>query len=313
MLVTGGLGLIGNAVVIKSLLSGDEVTVVDNCSAYEPNTCSDLVKRLGNDVRFLRTSTESERLIEKFSNEKFDIIYNFGSYSSDRYFESAPTDAVDSTVNGLLNMLKIGKALKVGKIVYPSSGTVYGNTPAPQREGQQLSPKTMYAATKTYLEMLSSLERDVSTVGIRIFTGFGARELFKGNLSSVVTLFTLAALNDEKIEVYGDGSQKRDFVEVEDVAEVAYRLARSDKSPLVINCGSGVSFSFNKLINLIKANVNKELKIINVQEKTKFVKETRADIAKLKDAIDFVPRPLDVVFPKYFESLSKLLREIPSR
>jgi nucleoside-diphosphate-sugar epimerase len=308
-LVTGGVGLIGHSIVEKLLNYGDDVTVVDDLSAYNKKLGEKLENQIKKEAKFYKLDVSDPKFIDIFSSQEFDVIYNFGSYSSDRYFERDEQDAMLKTIVGQINVFKIAHKSNA-KVVYPSSGTVYGNTPAPQTEEQKLAPQTVYAATKTYIEAYSSVHDEVDSVALRIFTGFGSRELYKGDIASVVTLFTIAAIRGEELLVYGDGTQRRDFIEADDVAEIAYRTARSQKKVKIVNCGSGKSFSYLDLIDLIKKHVNDDLRIRKVPSRTRFVAETRADTKLLRELTNYEPKGLVEAYPKYLGELKTLLDEM---
>ena len=305
-LVTGGAGFIGSSIVNKLLKKGWEISIVDNFSTSSNKSIIRNRSYLKEATELIEFDISNPKIKDVLSGKRFDYIFNFGSYSSDRSYEKDPIDGTNKTINGMLNIVQIAKQCNASKIIYPSSGTVYGNTPAPQIETQTLQPQTLYAITKIYLELLSKINKDVSMVGLRIFTGFGAMEVLKGNLSSVVTKFTLSVLNNAPVELYGDGEQKRDFIEVEDIAEIAYRSALNNNIPEIVNVGTGSSYSFNALIDLIAKHAGTEPIVKHVESKTRFVLETRADISIISGLLDYTPAVLPVAYSKYFKELKQL-------
>jgi UDP-glucose 4-epimerase len=306
VLVTGGLGLIGSEIVKIALSNGDEVTCTDDLSLTQVISEEQLLKTLPQDVNFIKIGTDSSKFADALSAKKFDKIFNFGSYSTDRYFEIDPIDAVNKTINGMINVVKLYDTSGAHSLIYPSSGTVYGNSPPPQIENQKLQPQTLYSITKIFLEQYSSiLHRNIT--GVRIFTGFGPREVLKGTYSSVVTLFTMAALKGVPVEIYGDGEQKRDFVSSDDIAKVIYRLSKSQPVVPIVNLGSGKSYSFNDLIKIIEQETGLTINSKYVESKTRFVSETRADTELLKVSCGFLPRSLKDAFPTYLEGLKELI------
>lgn len=307
VLVTGGFGLIGFEIVRKLASKGYEVTVTDDLSMQSSNSKYKTNEKLPKDTEFIRIGTHSKSYVEKLSDHDFVYIFNFGSYSTDRYFEANPIDAINKTVNGMINVLKIANRCNSKKVIYPSSGTIYGNQKAPQTEILIPTPQTLYSATKVYLEMINSIYKGINTTAMRIFTGFGAREIIKGKMASVVTLFTVSAIEGTPIDIYGDGSQKRDFIEAKDIAEIGYKLAISEATPSIVNVGSGVSYSFNDLVSLIEKHLNIEIKKNYVKSKTRFVEETRADVEELRKSVGFVPVGLEKRFPSYLEELTEIM------
>ena len=303
-LVTGGAGFIGSSIVRNLIGKGWDVTVIDDFSTNRTLLSSDILEGVNELIKY---DLSNPAIKNKFQGKRFDYVFNFGSYSSDRNFERDAIDATNKTINGMLNTLQIARQCKASAFVYPSSGTVYGNTPAPQKESQFLAPQTLYSITKIYLELLSKINKDINTVALRIFTGFGAREIFKGNLASVVTQFTLSVLAHDSVEIYGDGNQKRDFIESEDIAEIAIRASLNRDAPPVLNAGTGYSYSFNDLVKLIAKHTNIEPNVKYVESKTRFVSETRADTSVLENILKYNPKKLEVAYVKYFQDLKQLL------
>ena len=104
------------------------------------------------------------------------------------------------------------------KLIYASSGSVYGNTPLPQSENQEPKPANLYGVAKLALEKIASVYSDqVESVGLRIFAGYGPGEEHKGEIASPVAIFLFAALKGEPLVIYGNGEQSRDFIYIDDV------------------------------------------------------------------------------------------------
>jgi len=223
--VTGGFGFLGSEIVKECLRKGFEVDVVDNLSSGNLN----LLK--GYDVGFHKLSVESENFVDKLRDNKYDYIFNFGSPSSDRLY-ALDGHSLFVTAKGMLNCVKLAQITGASKIVFPSSGNVYGNLDPPQTEALCPRPLTQYASTKVLLENLAGIYRskDLRILGLRIFTGYGEGERFKGGIASFAWKAYLAGIEDKEIDVYEDGEQRRDFIYGEDVARIAVKGAESGLS-----------------------------------------------------------------------------------
>ncbi|MEM3906462.1 MAG: NAD-dependent epimerase/dehydratase family protein [Nitrososphaerota archaeon] len=298
-LVLGGAGFIGSAISKGLLRKGYEVTIVDNLETGNLR----LLPKEGYD--FINLDVTSSEFLEKTKGIDFDYIFNFGSYSSDRFF-NFDGDAVYKTIKGMLNVIKLAESSSCRSVVYPSSGTVYGNSKPPQKEVDNVKPKSMYACTKLFLEnFTSTLSDGINYVGLRIFTGYGEGEIFKGDMASVVTLFFKSIKRGEKVVIYGDGTQKRDFVYVEDIADIAIKAAEKEVSG-VLNVGSGQSTSFNDLIKMLSEALNTNAKVVYIKSPIPWIQETKADITKLKKFMNYSPTPLSEGIVKLISGVSKL-------
>lgn len=153
---------------------------------------------------------------------------------------------------------------KCRSFVYASSCSVYGNQPAPFKEKiTPLKPLNPYAKSKQLFECFATgFQQDyrVNVVGLRYTNVFGLGEKHKGKRASMIHQIIEKAKRNETIKLFKDGSQKRDWVFVEDVVRANIAAYKSKKSG-IFNVGSGASISFNKLIKIIGNEMGKELKI----------------------------------------------------
>jgi UDP-glucose 4-epimerase len=288
-LVTGGAGFLGSEIVKECLRKGYDVDVVDNLSSGSLKLLKDC------DVKFYNLDVESEDFVRKLQNNKYDYIFNFGSASSDRLY-NLDGHSLLVTVKGMLNCVKLAKKTSASEIVFPSSGTVYGNLEPPQAENLCPRPLTQYASTKVLLEHLAGLysSEELKILGLRIFTGYGEGERYKGDIASFFWKSYLACIENKEIEIYGNGEQRRDFIYGEDVARIAVMGAESGLSG-IINAGTGYSYSFNEVISFLEKQIGKNIRKKYVPSPILTVKETRADTSKLLRELNFQPRLLPEV------------------
>jgi len=303
-LVVGGAGFIGVKIVQKLIEMGYEVTVVDNLS----NSDGKLLNKLK--CEFIKQDVSDVRVVEMFSKYSLKYIFNFGSPSTDRFFTFDGKGTCE-TIRGMLNIIEIAKVTGASSIVYPSSGTVYGNLPPPQSEVMKTKPKSMYACTKAFLENISDTVdiKGLNIAGLRIFTGYGEGEIAKSPDSrSVVSLFYDSISRDIPPIVYGNGEQKRDFVYVDDIANIAIKVAESNFRGIV-NVGSGTSTSFNHLIELLNSKLGKSVKPRYIPSPIVHISETRADISKLRDEIGYLPVSIEKGIEMYLNRI-KIVEKI---
>jgi len=291
VLVTGGAGLIGSCVAESLLRNNANITIFDNFSVGKmENVHGEISEVIRGDVCDLDLLSGIRDI---------DYIFHFGAPSSSFLFRKDPRSCITSTIYGFMNVLELSKTLEVKKVVYPSSGTVYGNVPVPQSEGDTPQPHTTYAICKLACEHLAKLYlEDVSSLGLRIFTGYGPKEQHKGEFASVVTQFWNSINRGEEIVVYGDGTQSRDFVYIDDVIEAAKRAAESSFSGIV-NVGSGHTWTFNQLIEKISCLVGKDARPIYIKSPSNYVSNTLADTRRMKAVLQTDPLTLDEGLKRY--------------
>jgi UDP-glucose 4-epimerase len=261
VIITGGAGFIGSNLASRFVKEKAEVLVLDNFSAGKK-------EKIPPDCAVIRGDIEDPKVFRQI--EKVDYVFNFGAPSSVILFNAEPALCTQTTVCGFINLLEWAKRVQVKKIVYPSSGSVYGAAPPPQAENNDVFPMNLYAVAKFACEHIARLYKQIPSVGLRIFAGYGPGEEHKGGFASPVTLFLNNLLKDERPLVYGDGKQSRDFVYIDDVVEALIRAAERDITG-VINVGAGTSHSFNEVIDCINILLGKKISPIYVNKPVNYL------------------------------------------
>jgi nucleoside-diphosphate-sugar epimerase len=279
-LVTGGAGFIGSTLVKKLLSSGHEVVVVDNLSTGNilPGKEATFIKGDVTDYEFLKTLP------------RVDGIFHLAAMSKvlPSLEDPAMVDfCATQNSNGTLNVLKLAASYdpKI-KVIYSASSTYYGLNDIPQHELQLHDCQTPYALTKymgeLWCELFSRLY-DVPTVRLRYFMVFGPNEPSTGSYAIVTGIFKKRAEADLPLEIHGDGSQTRDFVHVEDVAEANIRAMETPITDETINVGTGTQVSIKELADLIS-----ETQVFTPKRKVD-LKATLCDTTKIERLLNWKP------------------------
>lgn len=297
VLVVGGFGFIGQNLVKKLVELNANVLIVDDFSGKQFEKKSDVSK-------VIQSSTYSESFVTSVK-EDIDIIFHFGAPSSVILFNENPPATFNNTIVGFLNVLSLARDKKVEKVVYPSSGSVYGSTPPPQSENTIPKPLNLYAIAKLTCEQIAMFYSDTKSVGLRIFAGYGPGEDHKGQIASPITLFLKSILENKPPIVFGNGTQTRDFVYISDVVEAVIKSAEKETPP-VINVGTGKSHSFNDVIKMINEVLGKNIPPQYVNKPTKYLENTLADTSMLKKVLDITPLTLEEGLEKYVETCNLL-------
>ena len=177
-----------------------------------------------------------------------DVVFHFASPSSKILFNYSLDYSVDETISSFLNIVRYCREYNI-KLVYPSSATIY-------------TPMNSYAYTKKALENIH-LAYGGDILGLRIFAGYGVGEEHKGEYASIVYKFCKEMINDERPSVFEDGSQTRDFIYIDDIVDT---IINNLNKTGIIDVGTGVNTTFNKIINLINKNLNKNIKPVYIGE-----------------------------------------------
>jgi len=297
VLITGGLGMIGSTIATKLVDYGASVTIVDALikpfggNFFNVQTIQDKVKLNISDIR------DQEAM--KILVQNKDIIFNLAGQVS--HNDSLINPFLDTDINyiGHLTVLEAVKNFNPeAKILYSGSRLQFGKIEQnPVSEDHPLNPLTPYAVNKTAAENLYLYYHrafDIPVVIFRIANPYGPKCQMKHSKYSIVNWFIKNAFENMEIVVFGDGDQVRDYIYVEDLADVFISAAVNNQSSgEIFNIGSGVGTKFKDMVYTIIDVVGKG-KIKNVPWPDDYQNvETGdyvTDITKIKKYLEWSPK-----------------------
>ena len=294
ILLTGVAGFIGAKTCEYLLESGVEVVGIDNMNSYYDVGLKDhRLRSLTKDdkFRFQKIDIEDLGALQKlFSAEHFEAVINLAARAGVRYSMENPFVYMTTNGQGTLNLLTMMKDHKVKKMVLASTSSLYAGQPMPFREDLPVNtPISPYAASKKAAEVMAYTYHylyglDISIV--RYFTVYGPAG------RPDMSIFRFIKWIDEGVplEIFGDGSQSRDFTFVDDIARGTIK-ALQPVGYEIINLGGGKNpISINEIISRIEKYLGKKAKIdLKPFHKTD-LKETWADITKAQNILGWAPR-----------------------
>jgi len=261
-LVTGGCGFIGSHLVESLLLSGYEVTIIDNLSKGrylwdESGIKPHLYK---SDIR------DAASMFDIFQSVQPDLVFHLAAHHYIPFCEQNPHEAFETNVTGSLNIFNAcHKTSSVRKLFFTSTGDVYAPSGYAHREIDQVSPVYVYGETKLMGEQ--AIRRYKSSVGVefdiaigRLFNAAGTHETNPHFLPEVVRQITAGA---NRIEV-GNLWPVRDFVDVRSMASIIHRLTEKISGIDVFNIGSGIGQSVGDALKLLVGSANCDISVVAV-------------------------------------------------
>jgi UDP-glucose 4-epimerase len=244
-LVTGGAGFIGSHLVDVLLESGDEVTVVDHL-----RTEANLQGAIERGAQLVRADvTDVPAMLAAFAAARPEVVFHLAAQIDVRRSVEDPSVDAHQNVGGTAAVLEAARDAGARRVILASTAGVYGDPPRlPITEDTELAPLSPYgagkAAAETYLALFSRLY-GVSTLALRMSNVYGPRQNPHGE-AGVIAIFCAAAAEGRPVTLFGDGSQTRDFVYVEDVVQGFAAAARTSDEG-AINLSTGVETSLNDL------------------------------------------------------------------
>ena len=294
-IVTGGAGFIGSNIVKKLVSRGDHVTVIDNLNTGKEENLATVKHK----IIFLKDSILNLDLLEK-QTQDIDGIFHQAALASVQDSFSKPDEYHNVNVNGTENILKLAKKNNF-KVVYASSSSVYGNPEKiPIKESDIKNPINPYAETKLDKEKLAKeyAEIGVKVIGLRYFNVFGKGQ--SKEYAGVLKLFLEKIRDKLPPKINGDGSQFRDFVFVEDVADANIMSMDSNINHEFFNVGTNTSITILDLAKTIIKSSGLDIKPIFGPALNGDVQKTIANIDLIKEKIGWKPT---VFLEKWIEDI----------
>ena len=286
-LITGGSGFLGSHLAKELLKKGEEVICLDNFFTGSKTNIKNLFKY--NDFEFIRHDVTEPIKLE------VDNIWHLACPASPIHYQFNPIKTTKTSFIGTYNML--GLAKRVGaKFLLASTSEVYGDPKEhPQKESYKGSVNTTgirscYDEGKRIAETLCADYRRIHGVEVRImriFNTYGPN--MRSDDGRVISNFIVQALKNEKITLYGDGSQTRSFCYVDDLINGMVLLMESNyKDP--INIGNPNEFSIKELADLIKNLINPNLKFEYKELPSDDPKQRKPSIELAKNVLNWEPK-----------------------
>lgn len=287
VIVTGGAGFIGSHTVEKLIHNGYVVRVLDNLNGGSLLN----LKLIQNSKKLIFEKKDITKISpsSSFFKKVYGIIHFAGSGSIVPSIEN-PNFYINNNLNGTTNILEAVVKNNIKNFVYAASSSCYGKAKVPTNENSPISCEHPYALSK-YLGEQAALHwgkvyRFKST-SLRIFNAYGPRLTTKGAYGTVFAVFMKQILEKKPLTLVGDGSQKRDYIYVSDVADAFIKALIISTKSRIFNIGSGNSKSVKYMIELL---VGKKYKIVEIPDRPGEPKVTKSNIALAVEELKWNPK-----------------------
>ena len=287
VLVTGGCGFVGNHLV-RRLIQDFEVVVLDNLSSGRRENIADIEKKVKLIVGDILDATTVKKAIRECR-----YVFHLAAQVSVEKATTNPQEDASVNIMGTLNLLE--HAEKCEKIIIYSSAAVYGEPiQTPIKEEHPKNPKNPYGISKLTSETYANHYHKTYGLPVTIlrpFNIYGPGQRKENQYSGVITTFAEKIKNGENPIIYGDGTQTRDFIYIDDVVEASILAAESEKATgQTFNVGTGKATTINELAEKMIQIAGKKLKPIHTKSRTAEIKHSVADIYKIQKTLGYKPK-----------------------
>lgn len=278
VLITGGAGFIGSHITDAIIERGGKVVIVDNLSTGSR-------KNVNESAVFYEVNMADPKMEEIMETEKPDYVYLFA------YFVLVPKSVENplldlDCVTGALRILQKAKKLPVKKVIFSSSGFLYGNTQnLPARETEPVMPISPYIVSKQAIEGYLKFYRSAFGVPyavLRHAAVYGPRQQ-TGAMADYIRKLSC----DQQAQIWGDGSKTRDYVYIDDVVDINLKVLDlpDDFVDPVFNVGTGQETTLNELYWTIAKHLNKTPRPIYLPDRPGEQVRYCLDISKAKQSL----------------------------
>lgn len=291
-LVTGGAGFIGSNICDVLIRMGNKVICLDNLTTGKISNIENLLSNsaftfVKADIRDFETCFEACK--------KADYVLHQAAMGSVPRSMLEPLLYEDVNIKGTMNMLEAARKAGVSRFVFASSSSVYGNSEKlPKVEGSEGLPLSPYALTKKVCEEIASLYSRVysmQTIGLRYFNVYGKRQDPESQYAAVIPRFIKKILNQQPIEIFGDGKQTRDFTYIDDVVQANIKacMASEEAAGQVYNIANGEGTSLLALAEIIEELLGRSIERRFLKKREGDIMHSKADISKSMEYLGFIP------------------------
>jgi UDP-glucose 4-epimerase len=247
ILVTGIAGFIGSNLADRLIKEGHTVIGIDDLSAG-------ILEQVPSGAEFHKADIRSKDIFPLFKG--VDAVFNLAAKNSVVMCEKDPYETADVNVMGTLNVFEAARAAGIKRVIYAESSAIYEGTKTLPTPETDFTPQTFYAISKAADHLFAKAYVNVfgmELVGLRYLNVYGPRQDYRRAVPPVMTRFIIKLLSGKRPPVYGDGSERRDYIHVDDVNDFHLLCLTSDKvAGKVFNLGCGKNCSILDVLGAIQ-------------------------------------------------------------
>lgn len=299
ILLIGGNGFIGKNIIEKFLPYRYNLTLLNRKT---DNLTGVLINKK---IKIVEGELEDTEILKKtIVTQNVDTIIHLASSmipssSINEYYKELQKVVIPTYL-----LLDFICELNIKFVFFSSGGTIYGKSDYPLKEDQNLNPVNYYGYSKLLIEQYIHFKKrsdNLKYLILRPSNAFGKYQPFRSDQGFITTAIN-KMLNNETIEIWGDGMAVRDFIEVQSLTDILHQLLNLDVTNDVINLGTGVGFNLLEVLQILEKIINKKAIVHFSGKRNVDVDKMILNIGKLKSLINYSPKPLEEDIYTYFTS-----------
>jgi UDP-glucose 4-epimerase len=286
-LITGAAGFLGSALTNRLAREGHHVRGLDNLSTGNPQALSP-------DVLFTRGDVNDRPKLWTLLQD-IDCVYHLAARVSVPESVLYPREYNATNVGGTVSLMEAMRDVGVGRVVFISSGAVYGDQEV-QPLGEDLTPHptSPYAVSKLaaeyYVHTIGALW-GIETISLRVFNAYGPGQHLPASHPPVIPNFLRQAVRGGTLVVHGQGLQTRDYVFVDDVVRCMVAAATApDVNGKIINVGSGTETSVRELVRVVLEITQSDAEVVYNPHTEPGVARMCADLGLARSVLGYQAR-----------------------
>ena len=293
VVVTGCSGFIGFHLT-NSLLDSDHMVIgIDSLNnAYDVKLKEKRLEELNKkeNFLFLNNNLSEKNSLDEVKKHELTTFYHLAARAGVRQSFLDPNSYIEDNTLATTNISNFCKEMSVQDLILASTSSIYGDSGENlmvEEKDEKIKPPSVYASTKLSGESLSKIileDANTNLIISRFFTVYGPF----GRPDMSILRFIHWIINGEKVQVFGDGEQRRSFTYVQDVVDALLKMSGLEKSH-TFNVGSNMTVSLNDVIKLIEEYSGKSANIENLERAYKDPDVVRPDLENIKKIIGWEP------------------------
>ena len=293
VVVTGCSGFIGFH-LSNSLLDSDHTVIgIDSLNnAYDVKLKEKRLEELNKkeNFLFLNNNLSKQNSLNEVKKHELTTFYHLAARAGVRQSFLDPNSYIEDNTLATANISNFCKEMSVQDLILASTSSIYGDSGENlmvEEKDEKIKPPSVYASTKLSGESLSKIileDANTNLIISRFFTVYGPF----GRPDMSILRFIHWIINGEKVQVFGDGEQRRSFTYVKDVVDALLKMSGLEKSH-TFNVGSNMTVSLNDVIKLIEEYSGKSANIENLERAYKDPDVVRPDLENIKKIIGWEP------------------------